>query len=218
MNKNFLFGKDGDLLSWAQNFAKTIKANTQLLKLDSKKVDAIQSLVTNFKNNLEKTKDPERTRMDFIRKNESRMELRKNLRSFISVYLDYHPDMTPELRAAMGLNQRDPMRSRAQRPDTRPKIEVNPGIRRITLRYRDEKSGKRAKPKGVRGINYHWAVLDEIPESPESLTMVNSKSSGPLVLEFDEKERGQKLYVSARWENSLGETGPWSDIVNTYIA
>ena len=218
MRNAYLPGKDGDLLIWAQNFAKCLKTNTQSLKLDSKKVESIQSLADSYKSRLEKARDPEHTRMDVVRKNESKKELIKNVRCFVVANLNYHPDMTPALRSAMGLNQRDLLRNQAQRPASKPKIELRPGIRLITVRYRDETSGKRTKPKGVRGITYHWAILDEPPESPESLNMVNSKSSGPLILEFSENQRGQKLYISARWENSRGEPGPWSDIVKTYIA
>ena len=218
MCHDYIPSRDVDLLAWALNFGRNLIANMKILNLDPKKVDAIQFLTFNFKSNLEKARDPEHTRMDVVHKNVLKKELRQNIRYYVNANLNYNPAMTPALRAAMRLSSRDSLRSRAMRPASRPRIDLKPGIRLCTIRYSDEMSGRRAKPKGVRGIVYHWAILNEPPESHQNLTMTSAKSSGPLVLEFNENQRGKMLYVSARWENSLGEPGPWSDIVKTYVA
>ena len=218
MSKDYLPVKDGDFLVWALNFVKTIKSYMQLLKLDSKKIDAIQVLVNKFKTNLEKSRDPEHTHMDIVRKNDSKKELTGSIRYFVGAYLNYNPEITSVQRIEIGISQRNQVRSQLQKPSSSPKLILKPGIRLVTVRYMDETNRKGAKPKGVRGIIYHWAILNEPPQSPENLNMVSSQSSGPLVLEFNESQRGQTLYISARWENSHGEPGPWSDIIKTYVA
>ena len=218
MGKDYIPVKDGSFLIWTQNFAKNLKANATALKLDSKMVTEIQSLAAKFKTNLEKALDPEHTHMDVIHKNESKKELKKRIRCMVMTNLNYNTAMTPVLRSAMGLNPREYFRSQPHKPADRPMIELRPGIRKMTVWYRDEASGRRSKPKGVRGITFHWALLNEPPESLENLNKTVSKTSGPLTLEFEEDQRGKVLYISASWENSIGELGPWSEIAKTYIA
>ena len=36
--------------------------------------------------------------------------------------------------------------------------------------------------------------------------------------EFEENQRGQRLYCRGRWENNRGEKGPWGEIVNAVIS
>ena len=218
MSNNLFPVKDSDFLVWSQNFAKTIKTYIQLLKLDSKKVDEIQTLANKFKSNLEKSKDPERTHMDVVHKNDSKKELGRCIRYFVGAYLNYNLEMNTIIWNAIGIHPKSSLRNQAQKLTSKPKLELRPGIRMVTVRYMNEVNHKVAKPKGARGIIYHWALLNEPPESPESFTMAKSVSSGPLVLEFNENQRGKTLYISARWENSRGEPGPWSDIVKTYVA
>ena len=218
MGKSYLPNKDSALLSWALNFAKCLNAHAQVLKLDSKMVIQFQSLALKFKTAMEKAADPEHTHMDVVNKNETKNELRQKIRSIVSGNLNYNPEMTSTMRSAMGLNPRETYRSKAQMPTGKPRIELKPGIRQMTVRYIDETSGRRAKPKGVRGIIYHWAILNEPPKSPEDLNRTASKTSGPLTLHFEENQRGNAFYISARWENTIGEPGPWSDIVKSFIA
>ena len=218
MGNDYIPLRDSKFLAWSQNFAKNLKANSTILKLDSKKVTEIQSLVTAFKTALEKAVSPEGTRIDTFNKNTAKKELIKCIRAMVSGNLNYNPAITVNMRNDMGLLPRGAYRSKTQRPTSKPRIELRPGIRQLTIRYHDEVTGRRAKPKGVHGIVFHWAILNEPPESHESLLKTASKTSGPLILDFNDSERGKALYISAYWENSIGEPGPWCEIAKAYIA
>jgi len=218
LRKDYIPARDFDFLVWSQNFAKVLKANSAELKLESKKVTEIQSLAAAYKTFLEKTVSPEGTRRDIFCKKYIKKELIKCIRFVVSGNLNYNPAMTAILRYDMGLNPRNNHRIRAQKLTVRPKLEVFPGIQKTTIRYRDEESGSRAKPKGVRGITFNWALLNDPPDSPENLNKTASRTSGALVLSFNESERGKALYIAARWENTIGEVGPWSEITKTHIA
>ena len=210
--------KASDLLVWAQNFAECIKANTSLLNLDSKKVTEIQSLVGKYKTNLEKALNVNHTREDLIIKNAAKGQLEKAVKNFIILYLDLNPAVTPSTRSLMGLGPLPAIRGKSTVPVTRPFLEYSTGSRSITVWYRDGPKGRKAKPKGTRGITYRWDILDTLKEDPENLRESVSKTSGPLVLQFDENQRGKAIHVSARWEGRLGEPGPWSDTMKMFIA
>jgi hypothetical protein len=177
----------------------------------------MQSLVAKFKTNLEKSMDINRTRADLTRKNASFIELRKSAGDFITLHLSLNPAMTSELRTHLGLKPLQQTRSKPAIPDRKPLLGASSEVRKITAYYRNAENGKKSKPKGVRSILYRWDIADEQPDSPEQLSNMISKSSGPLVLEFKESDRGKTIFVSACWENSIGQLGPWSDILKIYI-
>ena len=218
LRKDYIPARDFDFLVWIDNFAEVLAVNSVVLKLESTKVTEIQSLTAVYKTTLEKALSPEGSHRDTFFKNSYKKELTKCIRNIVSGNLNYNPAMTAILRNEMGLHPRNPRRRRAQKLTVRPRLEVFPGIQQTIIRYRDEESGRRAKPRGVRGITFHWALLDDPPESPENLNKTVSKTSGSLVLDFSENERGKALYIAARWENTIGEGGPWSDIMKAHIA
>lgn len=37
------------------------------------------------------------------------------------------------------------------------------------------------------------------------------------VFDFEEEDRGKKVYYAARYENAKGEAGPWSEVVSLII-
>jgi hypothetical protein len=76
---------------------------------------------------------------------------------------------------------------------------------------------KGAKPEGQHGVEVRWAILDEPPTTVEELIHSSFITHSPLILTFDENQRGKKVYFCLRWENTRGEKGPWSDIFNAII-
>jgi hypothetical protein len=84
--------------------------------------------------------------------------------------------------------------------------------------YKDEKSGRRGKPVGVHGIEVRWAVMDRPPASIKELTNSSFDTNPPLTLEFDEQDRGKRVYMSGCWEIEWeGEKGPPGAIVDAMI-
>ena len=218
MAKNIFPRAGNSLLQWSLNFMKCIKANSKLLKLDQENVAEIQSLTAKFQKDFEKTQTAECSKLDVRKKNVSYTALRTGIRKFITLYLDYNPHMNPELRSIMGLSSGTPVHKRTTVPHNRPKLEVKSSVKKVTIRYSDEETNKPGKPNGIRIILYRWGQLDSTPDNPEQLGNVETMTSGPLVINFDENQRGQPVYVSARWVNYAGQKGPWSDIMKVYIA
>jgi hypothetical protein len=83
---------------------------------------------------------------------------------------------------------------------------------------RDEKSEHRGKPKGVHGIEVRWAILDHPPEDIKELVNSSFDTKPPLTIEFEEHERGKRVYLCGTWElEREGEKGPFGAIEEAII-
>jgi hypothetical protein len=76
---------------------------------------------------------------------------------------------------------------------------------------------KKGKPPGQHGVEIRWAILETPPERWDELVHSEIDTNSPFTLAFERDQRGQKLYFALRWENTRGEKGPWTDIMNVAI-
>jgi hypothetical protein len=61
-------------------------------------------------------------------------------------------------------------------------------------------------------------ISDEPVESLGKLSHSTFDTKTPLFLEFDREDRGKRVYLAMRWENTRGEKGPFSPIVSAVIS
>jgi hypothetical protein len=73
------------------------------------------------------------------------------------------------------------------------------------------------KPDGVRGCQI-WMKIGSPATDPDELTYLATDTRSPYVYHFEGKDAGKAAYYWLRWENTRGETGPWSDSVMATIA
>jgi hypothetical protein len=120
---------------------------------------------------------------------------------------------------SMGLPVRpDGTRTPAPVADRPPLVEVStPLIGSLRIDYYDDADRKRAKPRGQHGAEGCWVISDEPVESLGKLSQSTFDTKTPLFLEFDREDRGKRVYLAMRWENTRGEKGPFSPIVSAVI-
>ena len=58
-----------------------------------------------------------------------------------------------------------------------------------------------------------WVKIGSPAADPKELTFIATDTKSPYVLQFDGADGGKLAYYWLRWENTRGETGPWSDVV-----
>jgi hypothetical protein len=73
------------------------------------------------------------------------------------------------------------------------------------------------KPHGVGGAEIYWKLGGDKPLSIEDFTHVEFVTHSPIVLKFEESERGQRVWFCLRWIGTAGEVGPWTDIFFTVV-
>jgi hypothetical protein len=87
----------------------------------------------------------------------------------------------------------------------------------VGINFRDKNEKGTAKPKGVRGAEIAWAILDTPPTDWSELIHSAFDTRTPAELTFSGNDRGKTLYYALRWENNVGQKGPWSEIYSAII-
>jgi hypothetical protein len=125
--------------------------------------------------------------------------------------------LTEADRTTLNMPERSNSRTPAPVPTTKPIAQVDTSKRlEHTIRFTDE-DGSAAKPDGVRGCQI-WMKIGSPAVDPDELSYLATDTRSPYVYHFEGKEAGKAVYYWLRWENTRGETGPWSDSVMATIA
>jgi hypothetical protein len=89
--------------------------------------------------------------------------------------------------------------------------------RQVAVYLRELAGDKRGKPTKVHGAQILYEIRDEPPAVAEDLRHSSFATITTMVYTFTEAERGKRVYFAARWENSSGKKGPWSDVISAII-
>lgn len=155
-----------------------------------------------------------RSKLIIANKNSARDSLITLLRS---IYADIPQSiLTAQDRITFGLDEKNTSRSLNPKPTTHPigKININNRLQH-TISYTDQ-DGSIGKPHGVRGCQI-WFTMDANITSQANLRYLASSSVSPYVHKFDVPDVGKTVQYWLRWENTRGETGPWSPVLNAIV-
>ena len=209
---------DEKFLDWAKNLAAFSLQNFSRWQVPTPQTTLGQPL-TDFEAAFQTYLEPNHGKIDTVRKNDTRKVLEKAVRTYVAAYLAHNPLVTEEDKTALKITIYKTGKSPVPAPTTSPQLEPDTGTRRhILVYYRDEGSNHRGKPKGVRGIEIRWAILDAPPSDISQLTHSEFDTKAPLAIEFGEVDRGKKVFLCGRWEiDREGIKGPWGDIEEAII-
>ncbi|MDR1216313.1 MAG: hypothetical protein LBK25_06500 [Treponema sp.] len=214
---------DARILEWIKNLIAYLEANLARLGIDAATLTALKALLALFEAAYEKTGLPETSRLDTATKNAAKEELRSAIRDFVNSYIRYNKAVTDVDRMGMGLPIPDKKPTPTPPPTTAPLIELRLArIRQVIVAFKNEGSKKWGKPVGVHGAEIRWAVRDQRdvkdpPVEPTDLANSSFATKSPHTMEFSGAERGQTLDLCLRWENNVGDKGPWGEISSAII-
>jgi hypothetical protein len=155
-------------------------------------------------------------------KDAARAALEKEVRP-VTNFVQGYPKTTNADRAEMGITVRDTSPSPAPTPTSRPLALVESG-QRLThqLRLVEESTPtRRARPAGVLGAEVWVKLVDAdspAPTDPAALTFLTMTTKPSFRAEFKAGEGGKTAVYMARWVNTRGEKGPWSEITTATVA
>jgi hypothetical protein len=134
-----------------------------------------------------------------------------------AVYADIPASIwTLEDRNTLNVHERSTTRTPAPVPTTVPIGQVNTSRRlEHTISFTNE-DGSSAKPFGVHGCQI-WYKIGTPAVDPSELSFMFTDTSSPHIHQFNGEHVGKNVYYWLRWENTRGETGPWSDVVMATI-
>ena len=58
-----------------------------------------------------------------------------------------------------------------------------------------------------------WLKVGTPAVDPDELKFAGTATASPFEIKFKGEDAGKNVYYWLRWENTRGETGPWSDAV-----
>ncbi|MGD9691056.1 MAG: hypothetical protein AB7K52_15465 [Phycisphaerales bacterium] len=155
-------------------------------------------------------------------KDAARAALEKEVRP-VTNFVQGYPKTTNADRAEMGITVRDTSPSPAPAPSSRPLALVESG-QRLThqLRLVDESTPtRRARPAGVLGAEVWVKLVDAdtpAPTDPAALTFLTMTTKPSFRADFKPGEGGKTAVYMARWVNTRGEKGPWSEVTTATVA
>ena len=134
-----------------------------------------------------------------------------------AVYADIPASIwTLEDRNTLNVHERSTTRTPAPVPITVPIGQVNTSRRlEHTISFTNE-DGSSAKPFGVHGCQI-WYKIGTPAVDPSELSFMFTDTASPHIHQFSGEHVGKNVYYWLRWENTRGETGPWSDVVMATI-
>jgi hypothetical protein len=198
-----------------------MQVNTDHVRWDISQaaISKLDAPLDNFNAAADKSENPETRTASAIRhRNETRATFEKVLRPFIQGHLIHNSLVTEHDLIKMGLPVHDHTPTPSPVPDQSPYIQIympSPAVLEIKFGGKDER--RHGKPFGMHGIEVHWILSETPPNKWSELTQIEFITRSPLRLSFEADKRGMQFYIAARWQNTRGVKGPWTEIINAIV-
>jgi hypothetical protein len=192
----------------------------ELLGIPPAEYELLQAQGNTFKTALSLIEDVDtRTRTNIREKNDARKALESHVRSVVSEFMAHSTRLTNKQREMLGIPIYKKTRTPAPVAETYPDFDLDTNmLRRIKIHFYDKgKKKTKAKPEGQHGAEIRYAILEAEPKDVMQLNHSLFDTHTPFTLEFIDADRGRKVYLALRWENTRGEKGPWSPFANAVI-
>ena len=214
---------DGDFAAWANHYYEAVKKFYDAQGFDPTDLKPLETALENWnKDYPAHVAAQQRAEGARQAKDAARAALEKEVRP-VTNFVQGYPKTTNADRAEMGITVRDTSPTPAPAPSSRPLALVESG-QRLThqLRLVDESTPtRRARPAGVLGAEVWVKLVDAdspAPTDPAALTFLTMTTKPSLRAEFNAGEGGKTAVYMARWVNTRGEKGPWSEITTATVA
>ncbi|MBC8128643.1 MAG: hypothetical protein H8M99_16010 [Gloeobacteraceae cyanobacterium ES-bin-144] len=151
-------------------------------------------------------------------KTTARDTLTAALRALVKL-IQAKPAVTAESKQAIGITIADTTKTPVAVPTTAPVGRIEqPNRLEHNVHFADATTPtSKAKPAGVRGCQIWVKIGTTPPASVSELNYLATDTRTPYVAQFDAADAGKTAYYWLRWENTKGETGPWSAVVSATI-
>jgi hypothetical protein len=218
MKRDFIPEADIMFNAWQANLLLKLSAGSTEWNIPSTAITLLQTKQARWETAFAVAQDPAtRTKGSVKEKQEARKDYELELRKQLKAYVTYNLLISDRQREDMALPVHKTTHSPAPIALDAPWLKAHTDLlRHVTFDYGGSETSK-AKPDGQHGMEMVWEIADEKPAHVRNLSHSAFDTRSPLTLEFDEEERGQTLWYAARWENTRGEKGPWSEILSVVI-
>jgi hypothetical protein len=160
-----------------------------------------------------------RTELTIIAKDEARNAAEALIRLY-SIQIKYNAGISTEDKAAIGISQPNPSRTRRNVSDTLPILAIIGALQGSqTLRFSDSTTpDSRAKPFGAQMLELRVNVAETAGGEAEEARPCGIYSTNPIGVPFAPADNKKIATYWGRWANTRGQFGPWSLPVSMTIA
>jgi hypothetical protein len=217
MKIRFIPASDYAFHLWQGNLTTKVAPKAPAWNISLDAVASLQTLKAEWVATYAAAEDPAtRTKLTVKAKQLARKAYEAALREFVRSYLAYNPAVSDVDREDLEIPVHKTTHTPAPKADKAPyATAIANGPRQVRFDFGAEE-GSMAKPEGQHGAEIASAISETKPNLHQ-LIRSNFDTHSPLILTFEDEERGKTLWYAARWENTRGEKGPWGEIQSVII-
>jgi hypothetical protein len=215
---DFIPQRDDAFFEWSRNFTAVVEKNAELFGAPAAEVTAVKGLFADYDAKLAAAKSGNRGKVDVAEKQAAKEALMHKARLVNKLYIAWNPKVSDALREEAGVTVHDGVRTSIPVPKTRPEFNLKVlDIMRIEIEVRDQGSESHAVPYGYNGAVFRYETGDGPVKDYAVLTKSALLTHSPWTLTLPPETEGKTLSGALMWQNSKGETGPWSEILSVII-
>lgn len=216
--KHYIPRSDTKFDVWADDFIQNLGKSRERFGFPAGVYAQLAALHAVFKQKYAESQSPgTRTSVAVMEKNEGRAALEKAVRQAVKEYLTYNHTVNDSDRVSLCLPVRDTIATHAPVAAQAPLVFVDIHVIGILVFRFSENAHSKAKPPGQYALELATLVSDTQPQHFDELTGRRICTRSPLRVAFEYTQRGATVWYAARWLNTRGQPGPWSDIRSTII-
>jgi hypothetical protein len=217
---DYLPRPDRLFLAWLIAFIHYLSTAFVRLKFPEDLFTDLLQQHADFEQKFQVAEDPStHTPLTVATKNAARKLVEKTVRQAVKEYLINNHLLTEADFKGLGLPVHKTTHTPSPVAGEAPDYEIDSRVIRRLIIYFFARGSQRRKGKevGQHGGEILWAIRDTPPTSIHDLTNSTFDTHSPVTFTFDEDQRGKVFYFVIRWENNVGEKGPWSEIRSAII-
>lgn len=211
--KTYLPSRDAELGQWAGNFSALISAAPGMYGLQEGDAANIAAYVNAFNAALAVVANPAaKTKATVAAKDGARAAMLEIVRPY-AVRVRDNLGVSNADKAALRLTIMDQTKTPVPPPVTLPLLNVLAATRGAhLLRYSDSAApDRRGKPAGAVGLQLFVAVAGGSVNDPTIAAFRSLVTRQPYAVSYVSADNGKIATYFARWQNSKGQVGPWSN-------
>jgi hypothetical protein len=221
MSETFIPNRDTDALAFCQTFSNALTADPGKYNVTSADALMIAGTVTAFQSALAVVTNPAtKTEVAVTVKDEARAACEEVIRLF-AAQIKVNAGISDSDKQAIGIKPPTTTRTPIPAPATMPLLSflgTTPDGSQ-TLRYSDSSTpDSRARPYGYQSVQLFRVIAAEQADDPANAQFYGAFTRNPIAVAFRSSDNGKWCTYFARWANTKGEAGPWSNPLSVPIA
>lgn len=221
MSRDYLPGKQQELRDFLKAAAAHLVGDPSRFDLMQDEAQSFSDRVDEFSDAMDLILDPATRNVTTIEgKNLKKIEMLQLVRPMLKRIRD-NAGVALEDKRALGLRDPDAQPTLTPVPSTIPVLAINAATPLVhTVRYHDVNSPEsKSRPAGVAALQLFRTVNPATPPtSPDDADFVAVVTRQSFGMQYDSALALKTIYYWARWQNSRGQVGPWSEVAVKAVA